>query len=194
MASIRLYTTWFPLPLWFISLAAAAKSFQLWPTLCNLKDCSSPGSSVHGISQARTLERVAMPSSRGISPTQGSNPPLLHSRQILYHWATREAHFTCYCPSDSATDTWISMLALECSRDAPPSRSSYLLILLHDLSPNILLDHYLKITLVEPSLCFPLPTSIQKCIHVHTCSWHYLFPFTCFIFLHSTYHHPVTMY
>ena len=90
-------------------------------------------------------------------------------------------------------DTWISMLALECSRDAPPSRSSYLLILLHDLSPNILLDHYLKITLVEPSLCFPLPTSIQKCIHVHTCSWHYLFPFTCFIFLHSTYHHPVTI-
>ena len=102
MASIRLYTTWFPLPLWFISLAAAAKSFQLWPTLCNLKDCSPPGSSVHGISQERTLEWVTMPSSRGISPTQGSNPPLLHSRQILYRWATREAHFTCYCPSDSA--------------------------------------------------------------------------------------------
>ena len=31
-------------------------------------DCSPPGSSVHGILQARTLEWVAMPSSRGSSP------------------------------------------------------------------------------------------------------------------------------
>ena len=27
---------------------------------------------------------------QGIYPTQGSNPHLLHCRQILYHWATRE--------------------------------------------------------------------------------------------------------
>ena len=40
-------------------------------------DCSPPGSSVHGISQARTLEWVAIPSSRGIFPTQGLNPHLL---------------------------------------------------------------------------------------------------------------------
>ena len=33
--------------------------------------------SVHGILQARILERVAMPSSRGIFPTQGSKPCLL---------------------------------------------------------------------------------------------------------------------
>ena len=85
------------------------------------------------------------------------------------------------------------MLALECSRNASTSQSSYLMILLHDLPPNILLGHYLKITLVRPSLCFPLLTSIQNCIHVHTCSWHYLFPFSCFIFLHTTYNHPVTM-
>ena len=36
-------------------------------TLCNPKDCSPPGSSVHGILQARILEGVAMPSSRGSS-------------------------------------------------------------------------------------------------------------------------------
>ena len=36
-------------------------------TLCNLKDCSPPGSSVHGILQARTLEWVAISSSRGSS-------------------------------------------------------------------------------------------------------------------------------
>ena len=40
---------------------------QSCPTLCNLEDCSLPGFSAHGISQARTLEWVAMPSSRGCS-------------------------------------------------------------------------------------------------------------------------------
>ena len=43
------------------------------------------GSSVHGNLQARILEWVAIPFSRGIFPTQGSNPDLLHCRQILYH-------------------------------------------------------------------------------------------------------------
>ena len=38
---------------------------QSWLTLCNPMDCSPPGSSVHGILQARTLEWVAMPFSRG---------------------------------------------------------------------------------------------------------------------------------
>ena len=42
-----------------------AKLFQSCPTLCNPMDCSLPGSSVHGIFQARILERVAMPSSKG---------------------------------------------------------------------------------------------------------------------------------
>ena len=37
------------------------------PTLCNPMDCSPLGSSVHGISQARILEWVAMPFSRGFS-------------------------------------------------------------------------------------------------------------------------------
>ena len=40
-------------------------------------DCSLPGSSVHGILQARILGWVAMPLSGGIFPTQGSNPRLL---------------------------------------------------------------------------------------------------------------------
>ena len=40
---------------------------QLCLTLCDLMDCSRPGSSVHRILQARILERVAIPSSRGSS-------------------------------------------------------------------------------------------------------------------------------
>ena len=37
------------------------------PTLCDPMDCSLPGSSAHGISQARILEWVAIPFSRGSS-------------------------------------------------------------------------------------------------------------------------------
>ena len=48
-------------------------------------DYSPTGSYVHGIILARILEWVAMVSSRGIFPTQGLNPGLLHCRQILYH-------------------------------------------------------------------------------------------------------------
>ena len=40
--------------------AAAAKSVQLWPTLCDRRDGSPPGSLVLGILQARTLEWVAI--------------------------------------------------------------------------------------------------------------------------------------
>ena len=40
---------------------------QSYPTLCNPVDCSLPGSSVHGILQARILEWVAISFSRGSS-------------------------------------------------------------------------------------------------------------------------------
>ena len=51
------------------------------PTLRNPMDCSM---AVHGILQARILEWVAVPFSRGIFLTQGSNISLLHYKQILY--------------------------------------------------------------------------------------------------------------
>ena len=44
-----------------------AKLLQSCPTLCDPMDCSLPGSSVHGILQARILEWVAIPISRGSS-------------------------------------------------------------------------------------------------------------------------------
>ena len=54
-------------------------------------DCSPPGFSVHGISQTRVLEWVAIPFSGGSSQPRD----LLLDRQILYHWAIREASHTC---------------------------------------------------------------------------------------------------
>ena len=44
----------------YSSAAAAAKSLQLCPTLCNLTDGSPPGFPIPGILQARTLEWVAI--------------------------------------------------------------------------------------------------------------------------------------
>ena len=48
-------------------------------------DCSLPGSSVHGIFQARILEWVAHFLLQEIFLTQGLNPGLLHCRQMFYH-------------------------------------------------------------------------------------------------------------
>ena len=59
---------------------------------------SPPGSSVHGILQARTLEWIAMPSSKGIFPTQGLNLLLL----CLLHWQ-----------ADAISATWEAYKALK---------------------------------------------------------------------------------
>ena len=56
----------------FTIAAAAAKLLQSCLTLCDPMDCSLPGSSVHGILQARVLEWVAVPSSKGSSRRDGT--------------------------------------------------------------------------------------------------------------------------
>ena len=59
-----------------------AQSLQLYLTLFHPVDCSLPGSSVHGILQARILEWVTLPSSRGnlsdleIEPTSLMSPAM----------------------------------------------------------------------------------------------------------------------
>ena len=64
---------------------------RLFQTLCNLIDCSLPGSSIHGISKARIPEWVVMSFSRGSSwPTDRTCISSI-DRWILYHWPTREA-------------------------------------------------------------------------------------------------------
>ena len=60
-------------------------------TLCTSMNCSLPGSSVHGISQVRILELVAVSFSRGSSWPRNWTCVSRIDRRILYHWATREA-------------------------------------------------------------------------------------------------------
>ena len=57
----------------YILLSSICSVAQLCPTLCDPRDCSLLGSSVHGILQARILEWAAIVLLQGILPTQGSN-------------------------------------------------------------------------------------------------------------------------
>ena len=66
----------------------ACRVSQSCPTLCSPKNCSPPGSSVHGMSKARILEWVAMPSSRGSSQSRDRTHISCIGRWVLYPWAT----------------------------------------------------------------------------------------------------------
>ena len=80
--------------LWLVGVGCLSPTFTKWkvkllvpqsfPTLCDPMDCSLPVSSIHGISQTKILEWVAIPFSRRIFLIQGLKPGLLHCRQILY--------------------------------------------------------------------------------------------------------------
>ena len=52
------------------TMLCCAQFLQSSPTFCDPMDCSPPSSSVHGVLQARKLEWLAMPSSRGSSPAR----------------------------------------------------------------------------------------------------------------------------
>ena len=54
-------------------------------TLCDPKDCSLPGWSVHGDSLGKNNGVGLHALLQGIFPTQGLNWSLLHFRQVLYH-------------------------------------------------------------------------------------------------------------
>ena len=89
----------------YSSLCSAQSVTQSCPTLCNPIDCSPPGSSVHGILQARILEQVAISCSRGSSwPRDPTRVPCVSwiGRRILYHWTTWKAWFLALSTSKSS--------------------------------------------------------------------------------------------
>ena len=64
---------------------------QACPTLGNPMDCSTPGSSVQEISQARILEWVTISFSRGSSWPRDQTGISCIGRKSLYPWATWES-------------------------------------------------------------------------------------------------------
>ena len=71
-------------------MSVRAQSLRLCLTYCNSMDCSLPGSSVHGILQARILERVAIPFSRGSSWPRDWPQVSCIAGGFFTIWATRE--------------------------------------------------------------------------------------------------------
>ena len=81
-------------PIWQAIFSKVVMSVtQSCPTLCDPMDCNPPGSSVHEILQARTLEWVCHFLLQRIFPTQASNPGLPQCRQILYHLSHQGSTF-----------------------------------------------------------------------------------------------------
>ena len=72
----------------YLTLRAGAKLLQSCLTLCDPMDHRPPGTSVHGILQAKILAWVAMPFSRGPSQPRGRTRisyVCCFGRQFLYH-------------------------------------------------------------------------------------------------------------
>jgi len=74
-------------------------------TLCNPMDSSPPGSSVLGISQARILECVANPFSRGFSRPRDWTWVSCIAGRVFTIWATREAPKTPLVPHNNPHKT-----------------------------------------------------------------------------------------
>ena len=66
---------------------------QLWPTLCDPIDCSSPSSSVHEIFQAMILEWVSISFSRGSFQPRDRTQVSCTAGRFFTDWATREAEY-----------------------------------------------------------------------------------------------------
>ena len=86
--SFRFTAKWFS----FVCVCVCVWVTQSCPTFCDPIDCSPPGSSVHEILQARILEWVAMPFSRGSSWSRDRTQISCIAGRSFTVWATREAH------------------------------------------------------------------------------------------------------
>ena len=116
------------------------------------KDGSPPGSSVHGILQARILEWVAMPSSRGIFLTLGSNHRflcLLLCRWILYPLSHLGSSANWFCSFQPLSHVWLFVTPWTSAHQASLSNTN-----------SQSLPKPMSIKLVMPSnhliLCHPL--------------------------------------
>ena len=135
-------------------LCACAKLLQSCLILCDPMDCSPPGSSVHGILQARILEWVAMPSSRGSSYSE-IEPMTLRSPALAGEFFTTSdtwelqcylhynIQFRCSVVSYSATP---SIAACQASLSITNPRSLLKLMSIECVMPS---SHLI--------LCHPIP-------------------------------------
>ena len=82
----------------------AQSCLSLWDPL----DYSPPGFSVHGILQARILDRVAMPSPRRSSQPKGQTQVSCTVGGFFTSWATQEAQIIDYCTENEKQNCCLS--------------------------------------------------------------------------------------
>ena len=137
---------------------------QSCPTLCDLRDCSPPGSSVHGILQARILEWVAIPFCRGSSwPTDWTSVSSIVGRfftvrdtrkaplnAFIRKTAFPESHMTHSSPPLHSS----SLFQQDGIREIFPTHSAEK----HPLSFSILVSFPLIALINTGTLCFCLST------------------------------------
>ena len=145
------------------------------PTLCNPRDSSILGSSVHGIFQARILEWVAISFSRGSSPPRDRTRVSHIVGRCFTVWTTKEArkHFLQFGSVQSLSRVWLfatpwitahqaslsitnsqSLLKLMSIKSVMPSSHLILcrpLLLLPPIPPSI------RVFSSEPTLCMRWP-------------------------------------
>ena len=120
---------------------------------CDPVNCSPLASSVHGISQARILEGVAIFFSRG-SPWPRDRTCVSNiGRWILYHSATRQACIT-------GSSVQFSSVAQSCLTLCDPMNHSTKGLLVHDQLPEFTQTHIHRVhDAIQPSRpllsCFP---------------------------------------
>ena len=89
-------------------------------TLCYHRECSPPGSSVHGILQARILEWIAIPFSRGTSQPKDQTLVSCLAGRFFIIWATGKSYFVKYIPlnwhkdRDFVYDVHCNILLVQC--------------------------------------------------------------------------------
>ena len=77
-----------------VALCVCVLVTQSCPTLCDPTDCSPPGFSVHGILQARILEWIAIPFSRGTSQPRDWTQVSCLTGRFFTIWATGKSNVT----------------------------------------------------------------------------------------------------
>ena len=115
-----------------ISAVAVVLVTQSCPTLCNSTDCSPPGSSVHGILQARILEWIAISFSRGSSQPSDQTQISCIAGRFFTVWAiARKIYLFCSVQfTHSVVSDSVRPNGLQQARFPSPSNSQSLLKLM----------------------------------------------------------------
>ena len=90
------------------------------PSLCDPVDYSPPGSSVHGVSQARILEWIAIFSSKGSNQPKDQTPgsPALQADSLCYSASKRSK-------VGSFVETWVNLASVIQGEESQKEKNKY---------------------------------------------------------------------